>query len=923
MKAAALLPRVRALITAPAPDAELLDRFVKARDHDAFADLVRRHGPLVLATARRVVGPADADDVFQATFLLLARNAAAIRDRAAVAGWLHGVASRMARTARRTAARRRTYEARAQSSTGSIHSELSWREVQQVFEEELARMPDIYRVPFVACTLNGEPRADIARQLRVKEGTISSRLAEAKRRLQEGLSARGVSLAAFLGAVSLPTLAVSTDLVQRTVRTAATGPVPASVSALLHGGLMIGKKTLVATALVLTIGLVMTALGRPGDAVGGAPQPPAAKDSAPAAKEPAKPASLTVRGKLLDADGKPVADAPVRVWSAGNGDKLPEPVTTTDSTGAFQFKPAAREIKDNTLVLFCPPGRPAEWVPLSRFQGERTVKLPRDDVEVAGKIVNLENQPVQGVTVEVVYVGNAADGDLKAWLDKIVKDQAMRVSGLIALPAGLVVPTVKATTDPDGKFRLSGFGRDRVLTVKVYGPTVESKLFWVATRLGGPADGYVKARDFNYGLYSADVTVRLGPSRPLIGTVRDSKTGKPVPGVIVREGSDYRTSSITDQDGRYRLDGISKKKTYSFSVAPRKGVPYFDHTAEGISDTAGFEPLETDMTIIRGLELTGRVVDKGGRPVRAQVFYHPSPKNTNAIDTSLGRIHTDGGRTTADGKFYLTVWPGRGIIDVRANDPDKFASVDVKKILKEEGALWGPVGPVHVMTVIDVDAAKPEALNMKFTLSDGVVRKGTVVGPDGKPLDGVMAAGVRGLDERPGSLKSNEFEVAGMRTTSLRLLVFVHDGKKLGAVQAVSGDSTDPVQVKLQPLGTVTGEVHKDDKAPWANLTVTALPQVRDAKNYDVLHLEQSLIQGTYNVQPTPWWELTRRTVKTDEKGQFRLEGLLPGLDYRVYVSEGDLGKPDTLVTSKSNVTVESGKTTDLGPLAKTEPAKD
>src|SRR3954469_2217669 len=198
--AATLLPRVRTLLAdrraADRSDADLLKAFVATRDEGAFAALVRRHGPLVLATARPATGtPADTDDVFQATFLLLARNAAAVRNPAAVAGWLHGVAGRMARTARRAALRRRTHEARAPEPRPADHCELSWREVQHLFEDELARLPDRYRVPFVLCVLNAESRADAARKLGVREGTISSRLDVAKRRLRERLTARGVSLA--------------------------------------------------------------------------------------------------------------------------------------------------------------------------------------------------------------------------------------------------------------------------------------------------------------------------------------------------------------------------------------------------------------------------------------------------------------------------------------------------------------------------------------------------------------------------------------------------------------------------------------------------------------------------------------------------------------------------------------------------------
>src|SRR5262245_54627125 len=916
MTAAALLPRVRAMLADRpldlASDADLLRAFVMSRDERAFAILVHRHGPLVLAAARRGTGnPADADDVFQATFLLLARNAAAIRNRAGVAGWLHGVTSRMARTARRAALRRRTHEAKALAPVPSAHSDLSWREVQTLFEEELSRLPDRYRMPFVLCALNGEPRADVARQLGVKEGTISSRLAEAKRRLQEGLGARGVSLAVVLGTVTLPGLAVSRELIHRTVQSVSTGSVPAAVSALLRGSLMTARNILFVVATTLAASLFLAAVGAP-------PQPaPKGAATTKTPQPPPAPNKIEVRGKLLDPDGKPVADAAVRLWSFRTGDQIPEPIATTDATGAFRFNAAPQDVTDDARMVVTPGTQPAQWLPLSGFTGEQTLQVPPDDVPFTGRIVSLENQPLKGITVEVVRVGNTADGDLTKWLEKNVamrrESYWLNEGGLVMVPGGLVLNPAKAVTDADGKFRLTGFGRDRILTVKVYGPNVETKFFWVAARPDGPDGGYIKTRDFNHGVYNPDVTVLLGPSRPLVGTVRDSRTGKPVAGVVVSEVNDHIPKSITGADGRYRIEGVPKKKHYGLNVSGRKGFPYFDHTHMWVADVAGLDPLETDLTIDRGMELTGRILDKAGRPVRAEVFYSPAGDNPNAKEDAQRVISSDGYRTKPDGSFYLTVWPGKGVLDVRADDRSRYATVDVEKLLTEMKIRSRPVGPVNAILPIDAVESKPESLSLTITLPDGAARQGTVVGPNGKPLSGVTAAGVQ--SGSPQVLDAPQFSISGMGPTSKRMLLFLHEGKNLGAVQLVTGGDAVALTVTLRPLGSAKGQVLKDDNAPRAGLTVTALPMAQPGDKYENLPNETLKSQGLLGMVRAPWWKLTKRTATADDDGRFRLERLFPGLEYTLFISDGKLSETGTLVTTRRGVKVDSGRELDLGAL--------
>jgi RNA polymerase sigma factor (sigma-70 family) len=186
-------------------DPDLLRRFAADRDQAAFAVLVRRHGPLVWGVCRNLLpADADAEDAFQASFLALVRSAGTIRQTETLGGWLHAVAYRIAMKARRTAARRRKREAIAAiPEPDSPVPDAAWDDLQAAVHEEVCRLPDKLRIPFVLCGLQGRQQKDVAKQLGWKIGTVSGRLTQARQRLLDRLARRGVPVGMAAGAAVL------------------------------------------------------------------------------------------------------------------------------------------------------------------------------------------------------------------------------------------------------------------------------------------------------------------------------------------------------------------------------------------------------------------------------------------------------------------------------------------------------------------------------------------------------------------------------------------------------------------------------------------------------------------------------------------------------------------------------------------------
>ncbi|HKB04259.1 MAG TPA: RNA polymerase sigma factor, partial [Gemmataceae bacterium] len=160
------------------PDAQLLERFAARHDEAAFAALVRRHGPMVLSVCRSVLHhEQDAEDAFQATFLVLARKAGSIRRREAVAGWLYEVAHHVAVRAQADAARRRARERKAPPAPSADPTlDMTLRDLHRLLHQELRALPDRYRLPLMLCYLEGRSHEEAARLLGWSRGTFRGRL---------------------------------------------------------------------------------------------------------------------------------------------------------------------------------------------------------------------------------------------------------------------------------------------------------------------------------------------------------------------------------------------------------------------------------------------------------------------------------------------------------------------------------------------------------------------------------------------------------------------------------------------------------------------------------------------------------------------------------------------------------------------------
>jgi RNA polymerase sigma factor (sigma-70 family) len=934
------------------PDAHLLERFTAQRDEAAFAALVQRHGPMVLNVCRSVLRhEQDAEDAFQATFLVLAQKAASLRQPEAVAGWLYEVAYHAALRAQADAARRRTQERRTLPVVSADPTlDMTLRDLHRVVHEELRRLPEKYRLPLVLCYLEGRSQDEAASQLGWSKGTLRGRLDRGREQLRRRLAARGVTLSALLCATAVAPRVAAEALADSVVRAAvlsavdgaAVGALSARASALAEGvtRAMFLSKLKVATAVLLAVGFlagagalarqVLAARDRP---VG--TQKPEVRTQKPEPAAAAKPRAaddkrdrVEVSGRVVDSSGKPVAGA--KLFLCDDAGKSVAPQPAADGTGRFGFTLAATVVADAPFLLATADGLGLDWANIRPTESRYDLTLRLTvDVPIRGKVVDLEGKPVAGVAIRIVELTTSRSGSLDEFLKQWAEDKVKSPTGLafrqltekrLWMP-GALRHLPAATTGPDGTFCLSGIGRDRGLMLGVRGAGIADHYVRVVTR---PDFRPRPVSQRQVALSGPELAVAVAPSKPITGTLRDAQTKKPLAGVRVLAYTPDRpidwwwqpVETVTDTQGRYRLDGLAKAARQIVTFDPGAGAAHM-HRFDEVGDTVGYTPIVHDSELHRGVVVRGRVTDGStGRPVRARVVYAPLINNESFTRTPgydkprtqlVLWIDSREMTTGADGRFQLTALPGPGALFVRATGrAGQFTQPAVPKE-DQDPAMYDPgvetfltlgMGDIFPMKHLHAyrlirPAVGAAELTIDFALDHGVRRRGRLLDPDGRPLTGAEAMNLTPPSVWKRVLPGAEFTAEALNTAKSRRLLFWHRDRKLAGTVVLRGNEPEPITVRLQPLATLTGRAIGKEGEPLVGYAVE------------------------FGAWPDLEWpgsnkDGERATILTDKEGRFRVPDLPAGVPLHLMVFV-----PTTRYAAihREKIILEPGKATDLGDL--------
>lgn len=966
-------------------DQQLLHLYLDDRSQDAFAELLRRHQRMVWNVCRDALPcREDAEDAFQATFVVLARKAGSIRKHDSLASWLHGVAHRVALRARRDAARRqaRDRQASAMAQTTQRVSEKTWSDVQAALSAEIERLPAKFKAPLVLCHLEGKSMAEAAEQLGWKAGTVSGRLTQARKLLEKGLARHGLSLATVLmtaaishdaASAAIPAQAAEAAVRAAMLIAAGQGPAPAisAKAAVLVQGVL---RTMLTTNVKLT--LIAMALGAAlfgsgvltglMDVRGGPPNPEAAReavaelgpveDQQPA--EDAKEADAGhFNGKVIGADGKPLSGARVFIVPFHGDNKEAGPIRArTDADGRFAFDaadmtytaldnlPARRE----GLVIAAADGHAPDWFHSwghATGSGLHThwdpvkgaplnLQLAKDDVPIRGRILDPEGRPLGDARVKLTRLQIPKGRDLNAYLDVVTKGNALLLSidyeRELHRPHLLPGLIAEAQTDADGRFKLSGLGRDRLASLSVSAPGFVETHVTVMTRDGPDVDIFPINGKATSVIHGANFTVKLRQGRTIEGVVRDRDTREPIAGMWIglgrakypRDGVFFHRTA-TDAKGRFKITGVDP--SLPDWQAPN-GKPYLiAESAPGLPflSAGAFVEGETPALIEcpRGIPFRLKLVDEQGQPVKAEVTYYDVLPNPHAPTGFGSPCYTPLSRAArnADGTYAGFVIPGPGAVFVETPgrwdyrpahvDPKAFfapgrtewtsqewiTTYGTSDMLSISGGMAYQNDYAAIVLVNPPPDSKP--LELSATVVKDKPRLVSLVDPDGKPVVGAQTRIAQGqLQPQRLTLRGSSLLLTGLHPDRVRRITFVQEDRQLIGLLQEKGDAATPATVTMQPWATVTGRILD------ANGKRLPIGEPNSGKDPPVVSL---YLDGNARGLPDGG-------DFTDSEGRFRFGKLVPGQRYRVEIYFQQTAVGEVVI---ENPLLRPGEVRDLGDI--------
>jgi RNA polymerase sigma factor (sigma-70 family) len=919
-QARVVLRHIRELVAAKAadevPDGELLERFIRRNEEPAFEALLKRHGPMVLGVCRRVLHHRDdAEDAYQATFVVLARKAASIGKRASVGSWLYKVAYHVAVRARKQAAARRMREGSAPARTAADPlAEVTGRELLTLLDEELQNLPERYRAPLVHCYLEGQTRDEAARHLGCSESTVNRRLEQGKEQLRKRLARRGLTLPAALlalvltegasnGAIPPPLPAAALRSSTSTISPGEIGSqASASVAELANGVLrgMKGTKLKIATSLALAASLVVTSasavtrhvLASGGETAAAGTEDenkPREKGRSHAAINPEDRDQMTVSGRVLDPEGKPIARAQVaimthRIRQLQEAGPVSERLglANTDAEGRFRLSvrraSAATDYGAYVVVAAAKFGLGWQSLPRDAHEFEATVRLYPEQA-LRGRLVDLQGQPAAKVRVYLAYVGRK-DG----------REEGDSV-GFTNLPEPAAPWPAPVTTDERGHFVFPGLGRGLLAGIDIRD------------------DRFARQTLHRIEISGEEATLTLVPPQVVEGRIVCEDTGKPVPrarlvvrGITRKENAPTfehgEIAARADEHGRFRVNSFPGNAVAIWAF-PAAGTPYLGVQKEVVWPKGAVKH-ELDIALARGVLVRGKVTEQvSGKPVaNAQVDFWPQFADNPLYRPGIASGLWSTVETGSDGAFRIAVLPGAGNLTVRGGTPDHIQrellydhasgriADDLGVDRQRSWTRWSVAG----FQPIDFKVGATDA-EVQITVRRGVTVKGQILDPEGKPVASakVLARlpaallGYSGL--HPSEARDGRFELRGCDPEKTYPVYFLDAKNRLGALAEIAGKGDEPVTVKLAPCGSAAVRFVDADGNPKPsyrpnpfglqllvrpNLPARVTPAGLRVTENDMIWM--SAMDPLHHSQaPT-----------ADAQGRLTLAALIPGARYRI-----------------------------------------